>query len=197
MPSLGGDVVTVGEMIREKRKACGLSMAALGERIGVTAAAISRYELGQRAMSLDTVQSIANALGVHILDLVGIGEELDKFQVTITDVRPLPGNPQDATPEKIAETVELMNTLGYRGMYDSLSDADKVAFWKSVEQPLRAELDDAFNALNDRGQEIAVERVKELGKIREYRRPDTPPAPPEDTETTPAAPPPESTEDGK
>ena len=189
--------MTVGEMIREKRKACGLSMAALGERIGVTAAAISRYELGQRAMSLDTVQSIANALGVHILDLVGIGEELDKFQVTITDVRPLPGNPQDATPEKIAETVELMNTLGYRGMYDSLSDADKVAFWKSVEQPLRAELDDAFNALNDRGQEIAVERVKELGKIREYRRPDTPPAPPEDTESTPAAPPPESTENGR
>ncbi len=189
--------MTVGEMIREKRKACGLSMAALGERIGVTAAAISRYELGQRAMSLDTVQSIANALGVHILDLVGIGEELDKFQVTITDVRPLPGNPQDATPEKIAETVELMNTLGYRGMYDSLSDADKVAFWKSVEQPLRAELDDAFNALNDRGQEIAVERVKELGKIREYRRPDTLPAPPEGTDTTPAVPPPESTENGR
>lgn len=191
--------MTVGEMIREKRKACGLSMAALGERIGVTAAAISRYELGQRAMSLDTVQSIANALGVHILDLVGIGEELDKFQVTITEVRPLPGNPQDATPEKIAETVELMNTSGYRGMYDSLSDADKVAFWKSVEQPLRAELDDAFNALNDRGQEIAVERVKELGKIREYRlqqHPQTLPAPPEGTDTTPAEKPTEGPENG-
>lgn len=195
MPSLGGDVVTIGEMIREKRKACGLSMAALGERIGVTAAAISRYELGQRAMSLDTVQSIAAALGVHILDLVGIGEELDKFQITLTDVRPLAGEPQDVTPEKIAEIVELMNIKGFSGMYDSLSDADKVTFWKNVEQPFRAELDELFTALNDKGQEKVVEYARDL--LPTHRRPDTLPAPPEGTDTTPAEKPTEGPENGE
>lgn len=185
----------IGSRIRELRKAKGLTQKQLGERCGMADSAIRFYESGRGNPTHKTIERIANALGVHILDLVGIGEELDKFQVTITDVRPLPGNPQDATPEKIAETVELMNTLGYRGMYDSLSDADKVAFWKSVEQPLRAELDDAFNALNDRGQEKVVEYARDL--LPTHCRSDAPPAPPEGTDTTPAEKPTEGPENGE
>lgn len=185
----------IGSRIRELRKAKGLTQKQLGERCGMADSAIRFYESGRGNPTHKTIERIANALGVHILDLVGMGEELDKFQITLTDVRPLAGEPQDVTPEKIAEPVELMNTLGYRGMYDSLSDADKVTFWKNVEQPFRAELDELFTALNDKGQEKVVEYARDL--LPTHRRPDTLPAPPEGTDTTPTVPPPESAEDGK
>ena len=68
--------MTIGEKVREQRKAAGLTMAELGKRIGVTAAAISRYELGQRELTIDTLQSIADALDIHIFDIVGIGDKM-------------------------------------------------------------------------------------------------------------------------
>ncbi len=62
--------MSVGEKIREVRKQQGLSMAELGKRLGITAAAISRYELGQRQIRIDTLRRIAAALNADWLDLI-------------------------------------------------------------------------------------------------------------------------------
>ena len=183
------------EQIRKARKEKGWTQEQLAAAVGVKRSVISKYENGTISPSVSMLEDIAAALGVHIFDLVGIGEELDKFQITLTDVRPLAGEPQDVTPEKIAEIVELMNIKGFSGMYDSLSDADKVTFWKNVEQPFRAELDELFTALNDKGQEKAVEYARDL--LPTHRRPDTLPAPPEGTDTTPAEKPTEGPENGE
>ena len=48
--------MTVGERIREKRRALGISMAELGEILGISAAAVSRYELGQRQIKLEMLK---------------------------------------------------------------------------------------------------------------------------------------------
>lgn len=175
----------IGSRIRELRKAKGLTQKQLGERCAMADSAIRFYESGRGNPTHKTIERIANALGVHVLDLVGIGDELEKFEVAITDVRPLPGNPQDMTPEKIAEIKELMNTMGFREMYDSLSDDGKVEFWRKAEQTFWSELEEIFNALNDKGQEKVVEYARDL--LPTHRRRDAPasPAPDAPGEETP------------
>lgn len=54
----------LGGLIRISRMEKGLSMKELGNKIGVSAAAISRYELGQREISVDVMQAIADALEI-------------------------------------------------------------------------------------------------------------------------------------
>lgn len=61
--------MTVGERIREKRRALGISMAELGKILGISAAAVSRYELGQRQIKLEMLKKIAIALNVPVNEL--------------------------------------------------------------------------------------------------------------------------------
>lgn len=68
---------TVGANIRKVRKQQGLSMAELGGRIGITAAALSRYELGQRKIGIKTLLRIADALNVNPLSLYPEDERAD------------------------------------------------------------------------------------------------------------------------
>lgn len=63
--------MTIGERIRERRQARGLTMEELGHKISATAAAVSRYELGQRNINIDTLQRIATALDVPFIELAG------------------------------------------------------------------------------------------------------------------------------
>ena len=190
----GGDKMTIGERIREERKSCGISMAELGRRIGVTAAAVSRYELGQRELTIDTIERIANALGIHVFDLVGIGSEMDKYRIEISEVSWKNGTPP---PEETLKELEKNFSAGPRALYDGLKEDQKQEFWTILMKPLHAQLNEAFDQLNEDGKEIAVQRVQELGKIPEYQReqpetaPQSPPAPPEGTDTTQA---PEGTE---
>ncbi|OKJ06892.1 hypothetical protein AMK19_23625 [Kitasatospora sp. CB01950] len=55
----------VGERIRCLRRARGLSQEDLGELIGVDRRAISTYEVGSVALSLDRVGAICRALRVE------------------------------------------------------------------------------------------------------------------------------------
>jgi len=54
----------LGSAIRARREALGLTLAALGEKIGTGASAIVKVELGQRALSFRLARDIAVALGV-------------------------------------------------------------------------------------------------------------------------------------
>ena len=50
----------------EWRKAKGLTQAALGKQMGVTQAYIAQLEAGRRTPTIDTVQSVANGLGISV-----------------------------------------------------------------------------------------------------------------------------------
>lgn len=58
--------MTVAENIRAARKAAGLTQKELGERMGVSSVAVTQYESGKRIPKIDTLQRIADALGVNI-----------------------------------------------------------------------------------------------------------------------------------
>ena len=56
----------LGARIRGLRKARGLTLAALGERVGTSAAALHRYESGWDRFELATLRRIAAALGASL-----------------------------------------------------------------------------------------------------------------------------------
>lgn len=63
----------IGARLRAMRLRAGLSQAALGARLGVTAGAINRYEMGRRRVPLRDVPRIASILGVTPMRLLGAG----------------------------------------------------------------------------------------------------------------------------
>ncbi|MVM33280.1 helix-turn-helix domain-containing protein [Spirosoma sp. HMF4905] len=54
----------VGQLIRDARKSKGLTQKELGEKLGVVGVTISDYETGRQNLTLDTLDKIAEALGV-------------------------------------------------------------------------------------------------------------------------------------
>lgn len=94
-------------------------------------------------------------------------------------------------------------SAGPRALYDELKEGQKQEFWAILMKPLHAQLNEAFAQLNENGKEIAVQRVRELGRIREYQReqpetaPQSPPAPAGGTDTPPPADAPEGAQEGK
>ncbi|RIV21668.1 XRE family transcriptional regulator [Fibrisoma montanum] len=55
----------VGQQIRDARKAKGLTLKELGEKVGVAESTFSLYESGKQNLTIETLQKIAEALGVE------------------------------------------------------------------------------------------------------------------------------------
>lgn len=56
--------VALGQVIRNHRKACGLSMSDIADKVGVTRQMISLYELGKAAITVSTLKSICECLDI-------------------------------------------------------------------------------------------------------------------------------------
>lgn len=59
-----------GKAVREQRMAKGISQEELAMRIGADQAYVSRIEVGQMNVTLETVEQIANALQTNASDLL-------------------------------------------------------------------------------------------------------------------------------
>ena len=64
------DCQSIGARVRHHRKQNGLSQEKLAERVGRSRVSISRIERGEKALSLEGLLSIANALSVSADDLL-------------------------------------------------------------------------------------------------------------------------------
>ena len=60
----------IGTLIKQKRKAAGLTQEALAQKIGCATITIRQYESGKREPSVIVLGKLANALGVDIFDLI-------------------------------------------------------------------------------------------------------------------------------
>ncbi len=178
--------MSISNAVKAARKKAGLTQAELGEKLGVSGSMVGQYETGRRSPKMETLQRIADALDIHILDLTGVGEQFDKYRITVDNL-------------PVQENV--------RKVFDSLSIEDKNEFWKILRpimdvspSPSKARLDTAYSKLNAEGQQKAVERVEELTEIPKYQcRETSPETPLEGTDTTlpesPSEGPQEGTED--
>ena len=60
---------TIGQRIREERKRQGLTMAQLGEKMGISGSLVGRYERGEENPKMETVVRFADALGILVSEL--------------------------------------------------------------------------------------------------------------------------------
>ena len=80
----GGDL---GQALRILRADKGLTAVELGERVGVTQTAISRYELGTRRPSPETLERIADALGASKRVKQKLVDQLHGEQIELQSIR--------------------------------------------------------------------------------------------------------------
>lgn len=134
-------VAPMGERIRLLRKQKGITQIQLSEKAGIGVASLIRYEKGERTPNLEILRKLADALEVPIAYLISGS----LAPVTITEdnngiIEFVPGVPDD-----VAQLV-------------GLSSDNK------------AQLLEAFDRLNEEGQNKAVERVEELTEIPKYKK---------------------------
>lgn len=111
--------------IRELRKACGLTQAELGDRIGISSVHVGHLELGRRELSLSMMQAIARALAVETVELLAPADN------------PLAGNPRSRRllthwaganePGRLAIERVAESMVGYRGESDIAGAPDRLA----------------------------------------------------------------------
>ena len=131
---------TVAFNIRKYRKILGMTQEELATAIDTTKSAISKYELGRRFPDADTMDDLAKALGISPLFLIADEELAAKTLETLNSFD------SESSCKRIAD--EMMETGGY----------------------YRRSYLDAFNRLNDAGQQKAIERVEELAEIPKYTK---------------------------
>ena len=66
----GPDPLVIGKRIRHRRRSCGLTLDALGERVGLSASAVSLIETGKREAKVSTLAALAEALDCQLSDLL-------------------------------------------------------------------------------------------------------------------------------
>lgn len=62
----------IGHNIKKYRKLKGYKQKELAEKINVSEQAISQYERGEREPKLNTLNNIAKALDIEVVDLLGV-----------------------------------------------------------------------------------------------------------------------------
>ncbi len=56
----------LGQLFKQVRKEKGLTQKELGEQLGLTEITIRRYEIGSQNLTLDTIEKIADLLGIEL-----------------------------------------------------------------------------------------------------------------------------------
>lgn len=69
--------MTYGQRIRAARKKAGMTQTELAKKLGIPYQSIGQWEKDRRKPKLETLQRIAEALGVPILDLLGVDKGRD------------------------------------------------------------------------------------------------------------------------
>ena len=151
--------MTVGERIRQIRKAAGLTQNQLAKKMNISYVNISQLENG-REPKMDTLVRVASALGCRVEDLVGLetfdtGEEFEKRR---------------------KELLEELDKNGSEGVSAAYGPGGAIT---SIEvthtEPRKTRLNAAYDSMNAVGQQKAVTAVEDLAKVPEYQ--DQPAAP--------------------
>lgn len=77
--------MTIGGQIRRFRKESGMTQKDLGNLLGISPQMVAQYETGKRKPKLETSKKIAEALGVSLIDLGIITDDVRDAMATLLD----------------------------------------------------------------------------------------------------------------
>lgn len=137
--------MTTGQRIKAARKKANMTQADLAAKLGIPYQSIGQWERDIRNPKHETVQRIANALNISILELL----DPTSYNAGFDD-----GVKAEEWSNYLID--ELWKDEGY------------------THSDIECQLINAFSTLNEKGQAIAVERIEELTKIPDYQRNEDP-----------------------
>lgn len=74
------DQIQMGNFIRQRRLALGLTQEDLAKRLGISAKAVSKWECGRGAPDMENLSTLASALGVDVTSLLRGGRKEQEMQ---------------------------------------------------------------------------------------------------------------------
>lgn len=140
--------MTQGDLLKVARKHAGLTQKELGQKLGVSGAAIAQYENNLRHPKYETLQRIAKALDV---DITKLDSQLSKSLAL------------DLTAFLEDQEVKNVDSVEY---FADLSDGDIITIPMNTEE---GQLLYNFQRLNRKGREEAMKRISELTEIKRYQ----------------------------
>lgn len=132
--------MSIAAQIKTARKASHVTQKELAQKINKSFSTVQKYELGLATPPIEVLKDIANALDTPLGFLMGYEDLGSGFWG------------KEASPEK---TEKVANRIWGGSVHTS---------------EIKERLNAAFEHLNEKGQEIAVERIEELSKIPEYKK---------------------------
>lgn len=139
--------MTVNEKIKLIRQEKGLTQKELGYRLGgISQQQIGQWETGKANPKYETLQKIANALEVDLIELIGVKGIVEQSRNILNNF--------NNNPEKwVQMDIETGKEIPLRG---------------SKLQSKQIVLLNHYNQLNEAGKDKAIERVEELTEIPRY-----------------------------
>lgn len=162
--------MTIGDRIKSARKKAGITQAELAKRLGISYVGVSQWENNLRNPKIETVQRIASALNVSIVDLVGTADELNGQIVQhLQEARKSLEEQKEASSDyekqtKFGQAVLSLDSAAYKASYQDAAEAEERA----------KEIFSALRVLNSTGRQEAVKRVQELSYVPDYQKDKTP-----------------------
>lgn len=164
--------MTIGEMIRNKRKEVKITQQELGEILGVSSQMIAQYENNKRKPKIDTLRKICKAMNITVGEL---GDDIWSHYSS----KELAEDWTIRTNQALSELPEQMDSLlkqATRKTAEAVQDsAERLRqhTHEIVESDFRtAKLLYHFEKLNIKGRNEAVSRIEELTEIKKYTEPD-------------------------
>lgn len=99
----------IGRNIRFYRKKANLSLIELGELVGLHKSTVSRYEKGKiSSLDITMIKNFANALNVHISDLVNTDDAVDPPNPLIDELTEKASHLSD---EQLKQVIAIVDTF--------------------------------------------------------------------------------------
>ena len=112
--------MNIGENIRQARQKAGLTQKELGEKLGVSQAAVGQFENDKSTPKIETLQKIATALNIKLSELVSINDTLDFAFEKIEENRIV--REYSAIDTAIKDNLDKMNEPAKKKVYDYTED---------------------------------------------------------------------------
>ena len=115
-----GGNMKIGENIRHARQKAGLTQKELGEKLGISQAAVGQFESDKANPKIETLLKIATALNIKLSELVPMNNALDWAFEEIEENRIV--REYSAIDTAIKDNLDKMNDSAKKKVYDYTED---------------------------------------------------------------------------
>lgn len=162
-----GDRVPTGIRIKEIRLQKGYTQKQLGDLCGIADSNIRKYESGKQNPKIETLQKIADALGVPLYELLHSNEVGQSSGMPVYNID-LTGYNQDEVQQALAQIQKNLSSKHSNSgtLLNKLRSNESETIADTGEKELLCN----YRQLNDEGKKQAIIRIEELTEIPKYKQ---------------------------